>query len=83
MLREMSSQQVDEWIAFYQIEPFGLAVLDNMMAHLKAVIAAIVTPKGKASPKPEKFLLWPERKAQRVDADLDPQDDEEEWQQQA
>ena len=81
MLREMTSQQVDEWIAFYQIEPFGLAVLDNLMAHLKAIIAQIMTPKGKTSPRPDKFLLWPERRVKRVDAELDPQDDEEEWQQ--
>ena len=76
MLREMSSQQVDEWIAFYQIEPFGLAVLDNLMAHLKAVIASIVAQKGKKPPKPEKFLLWPERKAKRIDAELDPQEED-------
>ena len=77
MLREMTSQQVDEWIAFYNIEPFGLAVLDCLMAHLKAIIAGIMTPKGKKSPKAEKFLLWPERKIKRIDAELDPQDDEE------
>jgi len=76
MLREMTSQQVDEWIAFYQIEPFGLAVLDNLMAHLKAIIAAIMTPKGKSSPKPEKFLLWPEQKAKRIEAELDPPEEE-------
>ena len=76
MLREMSAQQADEWIAFYNVEPFGLAVWDNLLAHLKAVIAGIMTPKGKTPPKPEKFLLWPE-KEKRIDAELDPQDDEE------
>lgn len=76
MLREMTAQQVDEWIAFYQIEPFGLAVWDALLAHLKAIVAAIMTPKGKSSPKPEKFLLWPERKPRRIDAELDPLDKE-------
>jgi len=82
MLREMSSQQVDEWIAFYRLEPWGLAVLDNLFAHFKALFVRANMPKGKTPPKPEKLLLWPEQ-IKRTDAVLEPQDDEEEWQQQA
>ena len=67
MLREMTSQQVDEWIAFYRIEPFGLAVWDNLCAHFKALFAAANTPKGKPREKLEKFLLWPD-KPKQVDA---------------
>lgn len=69
MLREMSAQQVDEWIAFYQIEPWGLQVIDGIFAHLKALIANMNLQKGKPRIKAEKFLLWPERKA-RIDAEL-------------
>jgi len=83
MLREMSAGQVDEWIAFYQMEPWGLQVWDALLAHLKAVIIGIMTPKGKTPPKPEKLLLWPERGRKRIDAELDPLEDEDEWQQQA
>ena len=69
MLREISCGQLDEWIAFYQLEPWGLAVLDNLFAHLKAILVNMNMPKGKGKIKPEKFLLWPE-KVRRVDSEL-------------
>ena len=74
MLREMTSQQLDEWIAFYRIEPWGLMVWDSLFAHFKAIMVNMNLPKGKGKIKPEKFLLWPE-KTQRVDAELGDPDD--------
>ena len=47
MLRQMTSAQLDEWIAFYRLEPWGLAVLDMLVASIKALIININTPKGK------------------------------------
>jgi len=71
MLREMTSAQLDEWIAFYQMEPWGLAVLDMLIASVKALLININTPKGKTKlRKLDKLLLWPE-KPKRVQATLE------------
>lgn len=75
MLREMTSAHLDEWIAFYQMEPWGLAILDMLCASIKALITNINTPKGKTKiRKLDKLLLWPERK-KRVQATLDEPED--------
>lgn len=76
MLREMTTAQLDEWIAFYRIEPWGLAVIDNLIASIKALIININTPKGKPRIKKlEGLLLWPD-KPKRTEAQLeDPKDD--------
>lgn len=75
MLREMTSAHLDEWIAFYQLEPWGLAVPDMLFASLKALITNINTPKGKTKiRKLDKLLLWPEKK-KRVQATLDEPED--------
>ena len=75
MLREMTSAHLDEWIAFYQMEPWGLAILDMLFASLKALITNINTPKGKTKiRKLDKLLLWPDRK-KRVQATLDEPED--------
>lgn len=74
MLREMTSAQLDEWIAFYRLEPWGLAVIDNLMASLKALIININTPKKKQKLKKwDQLLLW-QTKPKRIDATLDPDD---------
>ena len=76
MLREMTSQQLDEWIAFYRIEPWGLAVLDSLVASIKALIININTPKNKPKVrKLEKLMLWSERAPKRIDATLDEPED--------
>lgn len=75
MLREMTSAHLDEWIAFYQMEPWGLAILDMLFASVKALITNINTPKGKTKiRKLDKLLLWPDRK-KRVQATLDEPED--------
>ena len=76
MLREMTTAQLDEWIAFYRIEPWGLAVLDNLFAAVRALLININLPKGKPRIKKlDGLLLWPD-KPKRVDAALDdPKDD--------
>ena len=62
MLREMTSQQFDEWLAFYQLEPFGITAEDAEWAHWKAIYTSAHIPKGKRMPKPEKFLLFSDQK---------------------
>ena len=62
MLREMTAQQFDEWLAYYQLEPFGILAEDAEWAHWKAIYTGVHTPKGKRVPKPEKFLIFGEKK---------------------
>lgn len=63
MMREMTAQQFDEWIAYYQIEPFGTLVTDAEWAHWKAIYANAHRKKDKPVLKSEKFLLFKEKKA--------------------
>ena len=58
MLREMTAQQFDEWIAYYQLEPFGILADDAIAAHWKAIYANAHRKKGKSAIKVEKFLLF-------------------------
>lgn len=62
MLREMSSNQLFEWIAYYQMEPFGVASLDYLFAHFKALFVNSNLKKGKHPYKPERFLIFGEKK---------------------
>ena len=75
MLREMSSDQFFEWAAFFQMEPWGMASLDYMIAHFKALFVNSNLKKGKRPFKPEKFLTFGETKKGNV---LTPDDFEDE-----
>ena len=67
MLREMTSGQLNEWMAFYKLEPWGLAVLDALAASIKALHINLNTPKGKSRIKKlDKLLLWPDRRGHSV-----------------
>ena len=58
MLREMSSQQLDEWIAYYKLEPFGIQALDWILAHFKALFVNSNLKKGRKPYKPKKLLTF-------------------------
>ena len=62
MLREMTAQQFDEWIAYYQLEPFGILAEDVLSAHWKAIYVNAHRKKGKQAMKVDKFLLFKEQK---------------------
>lgn len=61
MLREITSQQFTEWIAYYQIEPFGMLALDEEWAHWKALYVNSRMKKEKPPIKTKKFLLFGEK----------------------
>ena len=67
MLREMTAQQCEEWLAFYQLEPFGIGAQDAEWAHWKAIYTNAHAKKGKRTPKPEKFLLFREQEKDASD----------------
>lgn len=62
MLREMSSNQLTEWIAYYGLEPWGMASLDALIAHFKAIFVNSQLKKGKRPFKLEKFLVFGQQK---------------------
>ena len=62
MLREMTAEQFDEWLAYYQLEPFGILAEDAMSAHWKAIYVNAHRKKGKQAVKTEKFLLFKDEK---------------------
>jgi hypothetical protein len=59
MLAGMSSRTLTEWMAYYQVEPFGDELIDIHFATLDAIMT---NSKDKKS-DPKKFRLW------RVDAE--------------
>lgn len=63
MMREMTAQQFDEWIAFYQLEPFGILAEDALSAHWKTIYVNAHRKKGKPAMKMKKFLLFQEKKS--------------------
>ena len=74
MLREMTAQQFDEWIAYYQLEPFGILAEDTISAHWKAIYANTHKQKGKQAYKVEKFLCFQDKK-QNADALFEDEDE--------
>lgn len=60
MLREMTARQLDEWKAYYSLEPWGTGVLDNIIAHFKALYINCHAKKGK-SYKTDQFLLYADK----------------------
>lgn len=67
MLREMTAQQFTEWIAYYQIEPFGVLVQDEEWAAWKTIYVNSRLKKGKSPIKMEKFRLFAEKKKDASD----------------
>jgi hypothetical protein len=58
MLEEMPSHVFTEWMAYYNIEPFGDEVIDHHMAHMTAILANQNRGKNQKAVKPEQLKLW-------------------------
>lgn len=60
MLRTMTANQFDEWIAYYRLEPWGIEMLDWLIAHFKALFANANrdVKKKKKGYKPAEFLCF-------------------------
>lgn len=61
MLAEMPAQMFSEWLAYYQIEPFGILAYDALSAQGKAIYVNSNRRKGKLPKKIKDFLLFKER----------------------
>ena len=56
--RWISSKEFTDWLAYFELEPFGDDLLDHQMAQMQALIANINRdPKKGRSYKPEEFAL--------------------------
>ena len=62
MMDSMPSKTFSEWIAYYQIEPFGILAEDAEWAHWKAIYANVHRKHGTLAYKPEKFTLFRDKK---------------------
>ena len=60
MLREMTARQLDEWMAYYSLEPWGTGVIDSELAHFKALYINAHAKKGKTY-KTEQFRLYADK----------------------
>lgn len=68
MLADMSSHLLTEWMAYYQLEPFGDELTD---IHLARLASLQVSTKKKQYPL-EKFRLW--KKVASNSGKFDPQE---------
>ena len=78
MLREMSAKQFDEWMAYYQLEPFGILAEDLIAAHWKAIYCNSNRKSGKQAAKTEKFLVFRDEK-ETADTLLEENEDNGSW----
>jgi hypothetical protein len=62
MLDIIPAQTFSEWIAYYQLEPFGILAEDAISAHWKTMWANARRKRGKQAYKMEKFLLFRDEK---------------------
>lgn len=68
MLRTMTADQFDEWIAYYRLEPFGVEMWDWLIAHFKALFvnANRDVRKNRRGYRAEQFLCFRTRKGKAV-----------------
>ena len=67
ILRELSSREISEWMAFYELEPFG-----DEWRQTGTIAAAAVAPYAKAgvTVKPEQFMpIRPETEDEPIEDD--------------
>ncbi len=66
MLEEISSHLLTEWMAYYELEPFGGELLDSHLASFRAMMAST----KENVQDPQKFRLW--KKVSEIGKKFDP-----------
>lgn len=56
LLNELDSRELSEWMAFWQIEPWGEERADRRAATVAATVANVHRPKGRRAYKAEDFM---------------------------
>ena len=59
----MPAEMFYEWLAYYQLEPFGILADDMISAHWKAIYVNSHRRKGTNVKKPDAFLTFKEKVA--------------------
>lgn len=68
MLEEMPSHLLTEWMAYYNLEPFGAELLDSHLAEFRAMMAS----KPDNLQDPQKYKKW--RKISQITERFNPLD---------
>jgi len=58
MLREMPSHLLTEWMAYYDIEPFGDELLDVHFSEMRSILFNANRGKNVQAVEPKKMRLW-------------------------
>lgn len=74
MLRQMTARQLDEWKAYYALEPWGIQTLDVLLAHFKAIYVNAHARRGRTY-KTEQFRLFDDPKEDLTDLYTDEDED--------
>ena len=62
MLDEMPAEMLLEWVAYYQLEPFGILAEDQISAHWKAIYVNSHRKQGARAKKVKDMLTFREEK---------------------
>lgn len=58
MLRQMPAHLLTEWMAYYNLEPFGEEVMDHHLATMTAILFNANRPKKEKARQPKDYKLW-------------------------
>lgn len=58
LLAKMSSHTLTEWMAYYELEPFGDELLDVHLARLEAILINANRGQGESAKNEREFRLW-------------------------
>lgn len=71
MLQRMDSAELSEWMAYYQIEPFGERLADHRAGLVTAAIYNVNRPKNRKAYSPSDFMpKEPQRKRNKSASEL-------------
>jgi hypothetical protein len=71
LLSEISSEELSEWMAYYQLEPFGDERADWRSGMMAATMANLQRSKNRAPYKPEDFMPQYDRPEQEWEEQMD------------
>ena len=75
MLEEIPAQQFTEWLAYYQLEPWGILADDVLSAQWKAIYVNSLRKRGKQARKIKEFLMFGEKEKNAADIFEQEEDD--------
>lgn len=68
MLEAMPSRLLDEWMAYFGLEPFGDELLDTHLATITAILFNANRPRGEKTRQVKDFQQWRRSSAKPFDA---------------